>query len=59
MCILSWVRLILKCFGIRFGEVEILCDLIYCMFSACMQSQQQAELEYQRESPKGKAMSDF
>jgi len=51
MCIFSWVWCLIQIFtNVSLGKGEWLIDMIYCMFSACMQSQQNAELEYQRGS---------
>ena len=47
-CIISWIRCIYQFFFNIPFEIEILCDIIYCMFSACMQSQQQAEIRHQK-----------
>jgi len=58
-CICSWVMCIISIiFGIP-RDVELLCDVIYCAFSACIQSQNQAELDYQRKGPKAQEMTTF
>merc|ERR1712137_946510 len=59
MCIFSWVRLILSILGVDLGWLDYVCDAIYCMFSACMQSQQEAELDYQKGGPTSREMTDF
>lgn len=59
MCLFSWVYCLLRTFTSIIPEgfefIDYIVDMVYCMFSACMQSQQNAELDYQR-GPKGKTM---
>jgi hypothetical protein len=59
MCILSWLRCLLHLTGHDLGPIEYICDVIYCMFSACMQSQQEAELDYQRSGPTSTEMTSM
>jgi len=48
-CIVSWIMLILQCLGFNIPcEIELLCDCLYLALSACIQSQQQGEIDYQR-----------
>eukprot|EP01115_Flamella_aegyptia_P012757 TRINITY_DN64_c3_g1_i1.p1 TRINITY_DN64_c3_g1~~TRINITY_DN64_c3_g1_i1.p1 ORF type:complete len:174 (-),score=12.56 TRINITY_DN64_c3_g1_i1:15-536(-) len=58
MCILSWVRCIVSLFVNIPFEIEVLCDLLFCCFSACLQTQQEAEIVYQKEGPSTPSMKE-
>eukprot|EP00128_Syssomonas_multiformis_P007622 Colp12_sorted_trinity150504_noHs@9082 len=44
-CICSWVRCILSCFIDIPDSIDLMIDCIYCVFSACLLTQQEAELD--------------
>ena len=60
-CIISWIRLILNLLGIGLpAPVDLLCDCMYCALSACMQSQQEAELKFHKGGgPKNVKMEEY
>eukprot|EP00123_Amoebidium_parasiticum_P022729 comp9360_c0_seq1/m.4427 comp9360_c0_seq1/g.4427 ORF comp9360_c0_seq1/g.4427 comp9360_c0_seq1/m.4427 type:complete len:172 (-) comp9360_c0_seq1:502-1017(-) len=47
-CIVGWVRCILSFFIDIPGDLDWILDLIYCMFQACLQSQQERELDVRK-----------
>lgn len=59
-CIVSFIRLIMSLVGFGLpAPVDLICDCLYCALSACMQSQQDAELKYQRGGPKNIEMEEY
>eukprot|EP00121_Abeoforma_whisleri_P015234 Awhi_evm1s14041 len=47
-CIASWVICIVQCFIDIPDEVDCIIDMCYCFFSACLQTQQEAEIDVRK-----------